>query len=1282
MNTRNRLFTRITQAALLGACVLGIAISTTSALAASPNAAPSLDLANRPLLTGSGVKPNVMVAVDNSGSMDFEVLFPTQDGQLFWDGSTQSFYHNGQYNSPGYYEYYGNYYYRAAYAYLFPNGCNNGQNLGKRIYCDNYGRYAVPPIPKFAFARSPDYNKSYFNPADTYTSWPRHDDAWLINKGGLTAIPFNPEGNSVGNTIDLTMTREKRGRGENFVFEPGMIIPVGTNYYHSGDGHGLNTGFISDKNPVEVYQTSLYAVSYFPATFYIKSKLAATYGYTAPTPSSKAPDGNNLFRYEIKPGNFSDTAHYTAAIHNFANWFTYYRKRNLAVRGGIVSAFDRISGVRAGSCTINNPQPLNMLNIDTPAGRTQFYNDIFGIDFYQALGTPNRQAVDFLGQQLETNSDIIQSPCQKNYAILFTDGYNSGQPNSFGHNGNSSGDLDGDGHRNTMADIALHYYNNLGKLQFPNNINRDQMTTPPACDAPNPPKSLDCENDLHMNLYGVTLGQSGTVYNGSGNNPNPYTNPPDWSSINSNNLSSPTQIDDLWHATVNSHGALLNAQTPQGIADQFAGALENILNAPGSASSIGANSGNVTDNSVIYNASYVSGVWSGDLSAYRLANGTQQSDAPLWKASTQFNQGASNYTSPNNRVILTSVEKNNRYQPEPFEPATFQSSSSSVLPGFLLGALGGGTQTSNDNKVAAVVNYIRGDRSKEQGQPNGTFRYRATNILGDIVHSTPMYVGAPNRTRYPQHWTDQLYPNATMVENESDVGPYNKPGSTTAFAQKNANREPMVYVGANDGMLHGFDAQADTSQGGKEKIAYVPGSIVPNLADLTQPNYNHRFYVDGSPNVGDAVFDHKWHTVLVSGLGNGGRSVFALDITHPADFSESDPSKTFLWEYTDTGLGKTFGKPSIVRLHDGKWAAIFGNGYNSDSGDVALYVVNLATGALIKRIEPDPQAYPGLSQPTNGLSAPFPVDLDGDFITDYVYAGDLHGNLWKFDLTSDNPDDWSATRVFTATDANGDPQPITTQPQVGIHPYGKDYGVMVYFGTGKYIENGDAAKNTSLLNSFYGIWDLDVFTFNKANNGSPLFTASLTSDIPKDRLTQQSIITTVNKGGSTYRVVSQNPVNYQQSATSSGTKNKRGWYIDLPANTGEIINSNAQLQGNDIAFSTLIPNQQACVAGGSGYFMIVSAATGGRTNTPAFDLNNDHTYNSDDKVSYGDNGKDSASVSGKLITRGAPNKALFSSDPSHNDSLVTLPASDGGFTQINVNTGKSNGRLSWREIRR
>lgn len=1355
------------------ALVLTLCVATTAA-----NAEPGdLPLAQAPLFTGSNVEPNVLVAMDNSRTMDFETLMPTRNGALYWKvddvpglltalgnvvgNLTSALGLTAKEQKGSFWNDQTNQFVQASsepYVSLFPNGYNNSQDKFRRVnnvdnadsnsllgflngallvpltsvlglpsvgditrlldsdapleldnvlnglglslvnsivegtdLTDWYSRYvdyyAVPPLPSLAFARSPDFNRAYFNPAFTYKPWPGYPDA------DPTAAPFDPAelgsdartkaklSGSGDNQLNLTQVFRSRNDGYRFDLRGGMN-PENSEYEFYGNyACGLlylfdcrgwvkkNTysllggllGFLTDI--IFGDQGGTLGMEYYPATFYLKlpgnnptwspdacnALLPAGYPIRTGPLKGDDPQGRAVlcgFEVQLQSG--------TNAMQNFANWFTYYRKPHLATRGGLTSALDQVSGLRVGVTATNDtaeptPDDLDMISLDDAENRSSVYNQIFNLDFSKPLGAPNRQALNFLGQQLENNDTIIKGDsgtggsCRRNATILVTNGYNTGQVTTIG-------DLDHDSHANTIADIAYRYYNNL---EIPSGIQRGQVPVAQGCDAAKPDPWLDCKTDPHMTTFGITLGQRGihfdpTAYSAHQQYPFPKgAAVPPWSTYQANNIGK-AQIDDLWHATVNGHGRMFYANTPADMAAELKNAFGDILTTGGSGSSVAVKSGNLDAASKAYTASFISGEWSGELSASSLGvNDGVLSPTPDWTAAKQLSEKGAN-----KRIILTTAGQ--------------------TAKAFRWDNLSGTPEAQDNELNRDLVNYIRGDQSNELAN-GGTFRNRGSNILGDIVHSTPLYVGPPDRKRYPVKWSDLLHKSQPAPENS--IESYHEFASDPDHA---GQRKPMVYVGANDGMLHGFSAQT-----GDEKLAYVPNAILDNLGQLSDPNYTHHYYVDGSPVSGDVVFGGSWHTVLVGGLQAGGRSVYALDVTAPSGFSETTPGKSVLWEYQNDDLGYVYGKPSIVRLHDDRWAALFGNGYNSENRTTALFVIDIGTGACIAKLSAyggstscDSQAGNAPYGKPHGLSEPFPVDLDGDFITDYAYAGDLQGNVWRFDLTNAAPSQWSATKVFTATDSSGNPEPITSQPQIGAHPYGLNYGVMVYFGTGQYLEDSD---RTSLSNNtFYGIWDPGVFTASSVTISEPASRGDLVA---------QTIIKKTKVNGNTYRAVSDNTVDYQPDDAASADSYDRGWLLDLPG-SGERVVTNAQLQegsrgvDDTVAFSTLIPGSAtACGASGGGFFMVLNQLNGGRTYTPVFDLNGDLSFNSQDAITDND-GNSFGGASGREINGGIPGMATHQTNQSSGNAYYIVPTSDGKTTTIPIPLLGKDGRVSWREIRR
>ncbi len=448
--------------------------------------------------------------------------------------------------------------------------------------------------------------------------------------------------------------------------------------------------------------------------------------------------------------------------------------------------------------------------------------------------------------------------------------------------------------------------------------------------------------------------------------------------------------------------------------------------------------------------------------------------------------------------------------------------------------------------VDDFVNYIKGAATYER-RNGGTLRNRGS-VLGDIINSSPELVSPRDDFGYG-YWSS--FPSVTW---KKDLGDSYK----TYLANKKSSRTPMAYVGANDGMLHAFTASADSS-GGEESFAFIPASSRAHLADLASPDYDHRYFVDGSLVGADVSFTAggDWHSVLIGSVGAGGKSVFALDVSTPGSF---DGSKV-LWELDGTAidnLGYVLGKPVVVPIKktDGspRWVAIFGNGVNSASGAPVLFVVDIQTGEILRQLKPSETGYAS----KNGLMNIAPVALrNSDGLVDAVYGGDMQGNLWKFDLTAADPVSWTVAfggkPLFKAQSAGGTPQPITGGLEVSTGPGG---GVSIFFGTGQYFAVGDnQVPSNPPVQSLYGIWDPDTATSGTVSS--------------RDELVGQTISSGTTSSGYVTRNVSRNQVSYAA---------KRGWYVDLVvagAADGERFVGTPRLQNGRVIFTTFEP------AGGS-----------------------------------------------------------------------------------------------------
>jgi type IV pilus assembly protein PilY1 len=916
---------------------------------------------------------------------------------------------------------------------------------------------------------------------------------------------------------------------------------------------------------------------------------------------------------------------------NFANWFSYHRRREYVVK----SAYGEVlasspTNVRAGLVTFGNNAGSNtaiaQLNADATTGQKRALLD----GLYKIRSSGNaamRSTLWQVGKYLECDSgnglfsscpalsEANGGSCQQNFVLMMTDGFYT---DSFSKAGNTDGPGAGntawdggayaDNYSETLADIAMHYY----ERDLHPELSDDVPTT----------TGVDEAKHQHMVTYTIAFGVNGTL---SSNPPNPkvafsWPNPA---------LGNREKIDDLRHAAYNGRGEFLNANKPEDLVTAIKAAINSIAKRTSSSASVALNTGSRNTDTRVYQARFLSSTWSGELLSFPIDN-KGAIKAPAWNAGDELDTQHWD----TGRVIIT-------YDDDATVPTglPFRWGSLSTAMQNLLHVNADGV---NDSQGEARLEYLRGNRANE-----GAGKYYRTrqHVLGDLIDSDPFFVGAPS------------FPDTLGTD-------YAK------FRTANSNRLPMLYVGSGDGMLHGF-AAAD----GKEKLAYIPSVVFKNLSRLTDPGYTHRYFVDGSPTVGDAYGNFGssrcggsaacWRSVLVSGLRKGGQGVFALDVTAPATFNESNAANLSLWEFTDKDnpdLGYTFSQPSIVKMANGKWAAVFGNGYNnsdadghaSTSGHAVLYIVFLDGGLAgtwtlgTDYIKLDT----GVGEPAtpNGLAAPAPVDFNGNFDVEYIYAGDLRGNLWKFDVSDPDPSKWKApVLLFTAKAPDGTPQPIVSRPEAGKHPTDSK-GVLVYFGTGKYLEPSD--NTTSIpTQTFYAIWD--------KQEASP--TAIARSD-----LLQQTIVAVV----SGQRITSNSPVDWTVH---------RGWYLDLPV-AGERQVSDSVLRNNRIIFTTLIPNVAICQSGGTGWLMELDAFSGSRLVESPFDLNSDQQFDDKDLVEVTSNGtKQKVAISGLQSTQGIlPSPTVLASG---NTEIKYNSGSAGGIFVTTENPGdNASGRQAWRQL--
>ncbi|WP_419421280.1 pilus assembly protein (plasmid) [Legionella sp. D16C41] len=602
------------------------------------------------------------------------------------------------------------------------------------------------------------------------------------------------------------------------------------------------------------------------------------------------------------------------------------------------------------------------------------------------------------------------------------------------------------------------------------------------------------------------------------------------------------------------------ATSPASLVNELNNILIVVQNGTFSLGAAAVSASSVQNGTVAYQASFTSSDipyqdWTGQLIAVNLDTTTSQPlSTQLWSAQSLLDtkvQGTG-WQAPN-RIIATwnPTLNSNVGAGAPFEWTNLNPTQQTLLQP---------SDTLGQNRLQ----YLRGDTSLEV-RNGGTFRNRS-HILGDIVDSQVLYVGTPNK-------------------------PYLYNTSYQSFITSQTNRLAMVYVGANDGMLHAFDATT-----GVERFAFVPNAVIKNLANLTATTYNqsHLFFVDGSPQSGDVQFsDGSWHTLVVSGEHAGGNSIFALDVTNPAAISsEAVLASDVLWEFTDGDMGLSYSDPQIAPVNPSTttlqtFAVFFGNGYNSPNNKAILYALNPQTGAVLAKLDLC-AAVPNACNANlpQGLSTVAVATLDGiqGQAISRVYAGDLQGNLWVVDVSSgiNNVAQWSIRRLFQATDSAKNVQPITTQPIITLQPnYPRQQGLFIMFGTGALLTSADLTNQQ--VQTIYGIWD------NPTTNNTNLNRANLTAQT-------LNIVSAATSG------LSQDILTATSNTVNFGGTNV-GWYVDLPI-AGQRLIYNPQLLNGALIMTLLTPPASTCSNTFTSTLLELKYSTGGAFSSAQLDLNN------------------------------------------------------------------------------
>ena len=694
---------------------------------------------------------------------------------------------------------------------------------------------------------------------------------------------------------------------------------------------------------------------------------------------------------------------------------------------------------------------------------------------------------------------------------------------------------------NTLADIAAYYFqNDLRQSSFSNCGPSNNL-----CDnnVPSLPGTVQ-RNYQHMLTHTLGLGADGTLHyqenyeqattgdfseivKGTRDWPDPIFN------------SGPERIDDLWHAAVNGGGKYFSAHNPESLSRSLSSSLAAIIAATGAASAAATSSQEPAEgDNLLFSSRYRSLYWDGDLEARKInLNDGSVSDTIVWSAASGLSKRAGLNEDDRTLYIPSASSatglKNFLWTELNTTERQFFTDLCGSNPLHHWSQCG---QFSVDQKNAAggvnLVNYLRGQKNNED-RPDNTMRlFRPREqVLGAPVNAQSLYVGRPE-FRY----ADDNYGAFRDVQM--------------------ANRKGMVYLAANDGMLHAFDASS-----GREDWAFIPGGVLPELWRSADPSFakNFKYLLDGTPVAGDICpgaatagaiplcTSDQWRTILVGGLGAAGREYYALDVTDPA-------SPSLLWRFTadnDNQLGIALGKPIITKRRNGEWVVVIASGYNNinpGSGKGSLFVLNASTGRLLKRIDTSA----GSADTPAGLAQINAwVDTTMDNTADRIYGGDLLGNIWRFDINDPLPVNGAEAVLLGQFTINGQPQAITTRPELSSYQVGNIQIPLITVATGRYLGVSDVQDKS--VQSVYTIKD-------------KLSTVGL-GDIRQDPAMVRQVL---NEGSTTAeRKASSNTVDWILND---------GWYVDLDvaANSGERVNLDPEQQMGILRIVSNVPDSTVC----------------------------------------------------------------------------------------------------------
>ncbi len=1144
--------------------------------------AASTDLSDVPLANATTVTmlPNIAFILDDSGSMDWEVMPADENTNI-----DRNCYRWRGWNTI---------WYNPATTYLAPlkaDGTRYPDMSFTQAKTNGYSTSSNPSTTNLAALSSPPTTTSDVQfPHNDYSNNRQVTSVTIRLLDGTTlqllsrTVPTTATQNvdNIGNAVRDEINANTGRTGFSASYDSGdEVLTITAPASQAG---------LTNNPVVTVYRPGNSSSSTIDGDNFSPSGGGSTYKYYATHKTNSASTGcetdsnYNLTNYYTDIAAPGTTAGSTQALTNYANWYSYYRKRIYLAKAAAAEAFgalphtETINGVttdrayyRIGLFYLNNTSNNLAINDFSGTHRNNWFARLYGTTVDGS--TPLRTALSNVGRMYAGKNDRyypdpLQYSCQRNFAILTTDGFwNEGSTRNL--SGNTIGDVDsgsaisrpfrdGNSQANLLADVAYYYYNTDLRPGTCSNPDVCTDNVPPA----GSPTSLvdDVATHQHMTTFGIGLGVKGKLNYLSG-----YKNSTsgdyyditqgskDWPKVT--NYSGDTdlaKIDDLWHAAVSGRGTYYSAQNSQSFVDGLGSALGQIEMTTGSgAAAATSNLQPTSGDNYIYIANFRTVVWDGELTAYEInqttgeiasTNCTNKTTKHCWKVSEQLatkiqptTQGSVLAGDADTRNIYTfSASGTNRLRS--FEWAQLNTTERGYFANTQLSQYSGWS-TANQSAASGekLVKYLRGQNRNEdvtRDASYGTYYplYRARQgILGDIIHTQPVFVGQP--------FYEYL-----------DTG-YESWKTSTAIT----SRPGTVYVGANDGMLHAFDATT-----GAERWAYIPPLLLPKLWHSADADYatHHQFLIDGPTAVSDIYYQDTgvtaWRTILVGALGKGGRGIYALDVTDPT-------APKALWNFTsadNANLGYTYGTPIITKLEEnGTWVILVASGYNNSEGGVGdgvgrVFVLNASTGALIKTFTTGEGS---VATPSGLANLNIKVeDFQKANYASRIYGTDNLGNVWRFDpLAADGS---TGTKVI----ALGASKPITVAPEIGEI----DQKTVLFFGTGRYL--GEDDLGTTGTQSFYAVKD---------DGSTTVTTGSL-----------NPVTATITGSGSSEAITT-------SSSTPMNWNTMGGWVMNLPT-SGERTHLPAQLYFGTILFSSTVPTANACQPGGYSWLYALDAATG------------------------------------------------------------------------------------------